>query len=325
LIREDDGEDPWQGFGEWHRFDGAFEASQTFGGTPKDLIGTAFFYYSARLAARSAGVLGRLSDLEQLDELAQRIKAAFRKRFVTAGGRLVGETQTSYVLALHFGLLEADERDQALRLLIDDIEARDGRLSAGVVGAPYLLHVLTEAGRLDVVYRMLLQSGEPSWLHSVARGATTVWERRHDGPGQAGSEEGRYNLNRYAYGAVGEWLYSACAGLDLDPDISTDKNAYRHAFVRPRPPLGEGFPDGPPIRQVEAALDTVHGRYEVFWEIRDTEFRLRVSVPVGCSVTVRMPDGAVHEAVAGSHSYTQMLDHGADGIPVLREVSKATS
>ena len=38
-----------------------------FGNTPKDLIGTAFFCYSAKLLARIAGVLGNVSDLEHYE------------------------------------------------------------------------------------------------------------------------------------------------------------------------------------------------------------------------------------------------------------------
>ncbi len=125
-----------------------------FGNTPKDLIGTAFFCYSAKLLARIAGVLGNVSDLEHYEGLAQRVRAAFRRRFVTGEGRLVSETQTAYVLVLYFGLFDREETEQAVATLVRDIEARGDHLSTGFVGTPYLLPVLTNHGRLDVAYRL---------------------------------------------------------------------------------------------------------------------------------------------------------------------------
>ena len=74
----------------------------------------------------------------------------------------------------------------------------------------------------------------------------------------------------------------------------------------------------------EAALDTVHGRYEIFWAIDEAQFQLVVSIPAGCSATVVMPDGATHEVAAGDHTFTQALQT-SDGIPVLREVTELAS
>ena len=297
LIRTDAGLDVWQGLGNRRAVDGAARASERLDITPEDLIGTAFFSHSARLLARAAGVLGDLSDMEHFEGLAQRVKAAFRKRFVTGGGRLVGETQTSYVLALHFGLLEDDEREQVIRLLVADIETRGCQLSTEFVGSAYVLHVLTEAGRLDVAYRLLLHTESPGWH------ANSFY---HDSDG-----------------AVGEWLYHTCAGLELDPSLAPERNAYRHALIKPHPPLG--FSGGPPLTEMNVGLDTVNGRYEVQWQIDEGEFRLRVKVPVACSATLVMPDGETHEVVSGVHAYRMPLAEQGDGIPVLREVTELAS
>ena len=104
----------WQGFGDWLATDGARTGDARFGNTPKDLIGTAFFCYSAKLLARIAGVLGNVPISNTTKRLAQRVRAAFRRRFVTGEGRLVSETQTAYVLVLHFGLLDRNETAQAV-------------------------------------------------------------------------------------------------------------------------------------------------------------------------------------------------------------------
>jgi alpha-L-rhamnosidase len=325
LIRADGEVEGWQGFGDWLATDVARTGDARFGNTPKDLIGTAFFCYSAKLLARIAGVLGDVSDLEHYEALAQRVRAAFRRRFVTGEGRLVSETQTAYVLVLYFGLLDRDETERAVATLVRDIEARGNHLSTGFVGTPYLLPVLTNYGRLDVAYRLLLQTTAPSWLYPITQGATTIWERWDGWTEEKGFQDPAMNsFNHYAYGAVGEWLYGTLAGLELDPDLSPSRNAYRRARIQPRPPRIEDFPNGVPIRYVRAALDSVHGRYEVAWEIANGRFTLSVRIPPNCSAKVILPDGATHDIVAGRHEFkTGAL--ADDGIPVLSEITELAS
>ncbi len=87
---------------------------------------------------------------------------------------------------------------------------------------------LADSGHPDLAYRLLLQTGCPSWLYSVTMGATTVWERWDsmlpDGsinPGQMTS------FNHYALGAVADWMHRRVAGLAAgDP-------GYRTIVVRP--------------------------------------------------------------------------------------------
>ena len=66
-----------------------------------------------------------------------------------------------------------------------------------------------------------------------------------DGPNSAAFQDAAMNsFNHYAYGAVGEWLYGTLAGLELDPDLSPARNAYRRVRIQPRPPRVEDFQTG---------------------------------------------------------------------------------
>ncbi len=327
LIRGDVAVEAWQGFGDWLATDGATTGDPRSGSTPKDLIGTAFFCYSAKLLARIAGVLGNVSELEHYEALAQRVRTAFRRRFVTGEGRLVSETQTAYVLVLYFGLLDRAETDQAVAALVRDIEARGVHLSTGFVGTPYLLHVLTNHGRLDIAYRLLLTTLPPGWLYPVTQGATTIWERWDGWTEARGFQDPAMNsFNHCAHGAVGEWLYGTVAGLELDPDLAPNRNAYRRARIHPRPPRIEDFPDGLPICFAGVALDSVHGRYEVNWEISNGRFTLSVRVPPNCSAMILLPDGRTHDVAAGWHEFKVAYGAAADAaIPVLSEVTELAS
>ncbi|MEE8077656.1 MAG: family 78 glycoside hydrolase catalytic domain [Pseudomonadales bacterium] len=267
-------------------------------GVANDLLATAWYYNSARLAARIAGVLGNLTELEEFEGLAASIRSAFRRRFVTPDGRVVSDSPEAYALVCAFGMLEATEYRTAVPELLQHVES-GGYLKPTVE----ILDTLTQLGRLDLAYQVLLRETEHS--RETAVGETA--------PGDQIVGRG-----------IGEWLFTAAAGMDLDRDLSERHNAYRRMRIRPRPPLGIGFPEGPPLRAVEASLETVNGRYEVAWQIDDDGFELSVRVPCNCEAKIIMPDDSVHDVVAGEHEFVMPFSEAGDGIPVLREVSQAT-
>lgn len=306
LIRSDPARDPWGGFGDWCALDGTVSSESRLGGTPKDLIGTAFLSYSARLMAEMAAALERPDEEKRFAELSLAAREAFRRRFVTRDGRVVGNTQTSDVLALHFDLLEPEERKVSAACLARNVE-QHGHLTTGFVGTPYLLQVLADTGRLDLAYKLLLRREYPSWLYPVVSGgATTIWERWNGWTQEDGFFDPMMNsFNHYAYGAVGEFLYSSVAGLDLDR--GPEASGWRRARIAPHPPLHAGLPREPLLRHAHASLDTLHGRWSVGWRIEGERFRLRVEVPPGCTARLELPGDAPSALGAGAHEAERSL------------------
>ncbi len=130
--------------------------------TSKELSGTAYFAYSTHLVAQSCQALGNTNLAAHYDQLFQDIKTAFNQRYVAADGRIQGNTQCAYAMALKFDLLPDALKPKAAQYLEDDIQAKGGHLSTGFVGVSYLLPVLTAAGKADTAYRLLLQDTFPS-------------------------------------------------------------------------------------------------------------------------------------------------------------------
>jgi alpha-L-rhamnosidase len=271
---------------------------------PADLAATAWLYRSARLASRLAGVLGNLSDLEDCEEIADNVRNAFRRRFVTPDGRVVGDSAAVYALTLGFGLLDRSETLRARQALIRRVEAGltadDGR-SQALLATPWLLAVLTEQGRLDLAYRLVL---EPPFRVEPSLG-------------------GRDLLGLVGAGVL-EWLFGVLSGIAPARDLSQSQVGFRHVLVQPRPPLGlpgASASGEPPVRNAETSLETANGRYASSWEITDEAFELELLVPGNCSADVVLPDGTRHAVDAGSHHFRMLFDAAGDGIPVLREVS----
>jgi alpha-L-rhamnosidase len=294
-IRSYPGYDGFAGFGDW---------LSTNAETPIDLIGTAFYAFSARLLSQAAATLGRAEDAETYAQLAEEEKTAFQKRYVTHDGLVASGSQTSYVLALHFDLLPKEARPKALENLVRDIERRGYHLSTGFVGTPYINHVLSEGGRLDVAYKLLEQQSWPSWLYSVTQGATTIWERWDGWTHDKGFQDaGMNSFNHYAYGAIGDWLYSVVAGVDLDPVVP----GYKRSILQPRPGGG--------LTHAGVNLRTQYGPLLSSWRIADHRFRWEVRVPANTSARAILPpevseghvDGApvsgVTELIAGFYEF----------------------
>ncbi len=267
----------WGGYGDWLALDGGGKLE---GLTPFDLIGTAFYAHDADLMAKIADVLNRRDDAKSYRVLHRQIVDAFRRRFITPDGLVASGTQTAYVLALHFDLVEESVRATTVRELVRDIEKRKYHLATGFVGTPYLLEVLEKAGHLDVAYKLLEQETFPSWLFPVRNGATTIWERWDGWTPEKGFQDKWMNsFNHYAYGAVGAWMYRTLAGLELDPN----EPGYAHIIFRPRP--------GGSITWAEANLQTALGLTGIRWDLDGDTLRVQLTVPPGSRATFQSPPG----------------------------------
>ena len=289
----------WSGdfhFGDWLARD-RDDLGTPYGLTETDLIATAFYAYSATLLAKIARVLKREADVETYEAVAEQVRAAFCDEFVTVNGRIGTNTQTAYVLALMFDLLPEEQRPDAARRLVANVRERNNHLATGFLGTPYLCHVLTRFGYLDVAYDLLLQESCPSWLYPVTQGATTIWER-WDGIQPDGSLQNpeMNSFNHYAYGAIGHWLYSAVAGLQID----ATRPGYKHTVIQPQ--------IGGELSFARAELMTGYGRLASYWQLTDETFTLEVTIPPNTTATIVLPSPDPAAIFAGERPLTDQPD-----------------
>ncbi len=282
-------------FGDWLSIDIA-ENDPGRTPTPRDLIATAYFAHTAGILSRVAAILGRKADARKYREIQRKVKAAFNREFVSPSGRVVGDTQTGYLLALGFDLLSKRHQAHALERLVADIEGRGWKLSTGFVGTPLLAPVLTRFGRMDVAYRLLMQQEYPSWLYTVLQGGTTMWERwnsytKHGGFGDVNMN----SFNHYAYGAIGEWMYNTVAGIDLDPA----EPGYKHILIHPRPGGG--------LTWVRGELMTRQGVVTSRWALVDGMMEVQVTIPPNTRATVVLPGRKPVKVAAGRYEYRVKL------------------
>lgn len=280
-------------YGDWLSFSST--ASDYPGAfTDKEFVGTAYFARFTQLLAQAAQILGKEEDRKTYSELLSRIKQSFQKEFVTRNGRLSPSTQTAYVLALSFDLLPEDIRKDAAQRLADDVR-KFGHITTGFLGTPEICNVLSDYGHDDEAYMLLFRKKFPSWLYPVTVGATTVWESWDailpDGTFNKGS------LNHFAYGAIGDWLFSRVAGIRQ----AEGSTAYKEIVIKPHFTTSLSF--------ARATYYSMYGPISSHWQRTDTGLELHVSIPPNTTAQVHLPTEngwKIEEIGSGNYTFTNI-------------------
>lgn len=253
--------------------------------TATGLVATACLARSVRLLARAADLLGHEEEAQRYATIADEVRDAFVREYVTPAGRMLSDTPTAYALGLVFALLPEALRAPAGARLADLVRENGYRIATGFVGTPLILDALTATGHDAAAGRLLLQTGCPSWLYPVTQGATTIWERWDsllpDGSINPGDMT---SFNHYALGAVADWMHRDLAGLtSLAP-------AHRRIRIAPHPLPG--------IDDASATYESPFGRIVVGWERAGDIVTVSAEIPTGVEAEVRLPGAPVEPSAA---------------------------
>ena len=85
------------------------------------------------------------------------------------------------------------------------------------------------------------------------------------------------SFNHYAYGAVGDWMVSTVAGLEIG------EPGYRKILFKPRP--------GGSLTHAAASLRTRYGETAIAWTLSEGKLQLRLTVPNGATAELSLPAG----------------------------------
>lgn len=256
----------WTGgthFGDWLGLDapqGSYKGSSR-----EELIASAFYAHSTELLVKAGRVLGK--DMAEYETLHEKIVETFRETYPEY------LTQTEHILAVQFGLAKdpqktADDLAEMIR--------KDGcQMRTGFVGTPYILHVLSNYGYTDLAYTLLCRKEYPSWLYSVSKGATTIWEH-WDGIMEDGDfwSSDMNSFNHYAYGSVADWMYEQAVGIQ----VLEETPGFEKVRIQPHP--------GKVLQWMEGSIDTKYGTISSRWIREGEEIRYEVTTPVSAQVVI---------------------------------------
>lgn len=268
--------------------------------TAKALVADAYLVRMTEILTNMSSVLADGAAEEQYRAQHASLRDEFAKAWIVNGSSLANRTQTAYALALHFGLLPADEggdsrqadktaeghRAVAAATLRQIVAENDYLVGTGFAGTPALGPALQSAGATDDFYRMLLQTKVPSWLYQVVMNGTTTWERWDsmlpDGTVNTGTMT---SFNHYAFGAVADWIHATIGGL------APAEPGWKVVGVEPIP--------GGSITHADACFISPYGEIKSSWWVDSAGFHLHLSVPPNSRASVKLP-GASQRVDVGS-------------------------
>lgn len=256
---------------------------------------TASLFNTSSKLSEIAHILGEEEDAKYYKDLSEKVADAYTSILTDGNGKILNkEFQTAYVLPIHFKMFDDAIRLKATDNLAELVKKNDYKIGTGFPGTPYILFALCDNGHVEDAYKMLLQTKDPSWLHEVVTGGTTIWERFDglDDDGKLNFPEdgtgGMISFNHYASGAVGDFLYRRVLGLEA--------TSAGYETFKVRPILGGG------ITYCNGEVMTPYGLIKAGWKIENSEIIIDVTVPCGASCNVILPDGKYHEFTSGTHT-----------------------
>lgn len=241
--------------------------------TPTDLAVVSTMYYAraAYLAWKLCEIIGDYEQSLYKDHYFK-IKQAFRDKFVDCNGKIFSDTQSAYVIAYSFGLIDFDEVKPNL---IRKFEEDGGKLTTGFLGIKFLLPVLCDIGKSDIAYRLITDTGYPGWGYSIVNGATTIWERWNSYTKEDGILKGMNSFNHYSLGSCTQWMYEYCLGLN--PTV--EGAGFKKVIFKPC------FDFSGKVAWAKGHYDTDFGRISLSWQKNANTVKYTVSLPtqIECS------------------------------------------
>ncbi len=252
-------------------------------GKPK--VATAYMCHSSENVAHMAEILGNKEDAGKYRKIAEKIRQVYETYLIDEDGTIEPGHQAAYVRALAMNLCSGEKKEKVIHQLIREIEANDYKLNTGFLSTPFLLPVLVDCGYPEIAFRILEQTENPSWLHAVVLGATTILE------GWDGMDVHDGSYNHYSYGAVCEFLFGYVAGIRAD-------------FAHP------GFKEfelkplmGGSLTHAKATYESQYGLIESEWKRDGENWEYRFTIPVNTRAHVTLPDGREMELGSGNYEF----------------------
>ncbi|MDT8390136.1 MAG: glycoside hydrolase family 78 protein [Lentisphaeria bacterium] len=237
---------------------------------PAELTSTAYYFKSACLVSKMAGILGKKREMDMFSQIAGEVKEAFLERFFDSKtGLATSASQTAQACVVYQGFLDDDPiaKRKAVERLVKAVNDRDGHIWTGILGAKYVMDVLTRNGYADVAFTIASQTTFPGWGNWIRQGATTLWENWN----------GAASRMHHMFSDIGAWFYKALAGIRPDPDFP----GFQRFFIEPHPVKGLDW----------ARASHMSPRGEIISDWRREEDRVTYSftIPPTAAAQVRLP------------------------------------
>ena len=238
--------------------------------TPRGLTATAIYYYDLDIISKIATLLGKQQDAAKYNTMAAQVKTAYNKAFFKPATKQYGSgSQTSNAMSLYMNLVDPENKEAVLANMVKELRDRNNTLSAGDIGYRYLLRVLDDNRRSDVIYDMNSNPNVPGYGYQLSKGATALTESWQ-------AYENASN-NHMMLGHIKEWFYSGLAGIRA----AKNSIALKEIEIRPQP-VGD-------VTSAKASYISPYGLIISDWKKAGDKFELNATVPANTSAVIYIP------------------------------------
>ncbi|WP_439698336.1 family 78 glycoside hydrolase catalytic domain [Mucilaginibacter sp. AW1-7] len=268
LNKKADGNILMQGLGDWYDLGPNPPGVSQL--TPQGITATALYYYDLDIAAKIAGLLGKPEDALAYNQLAAQVKQSYNKKFFNAETKQYGTgSQAANAISIYTGLVEPQYKTAVVNDIVKDIRSRGNSLTAGDIGYRYLLRVLDDERRSDVIFDMNSRADVPGYGYQLAHGATALTESWAALPSVSN--------NHFMLGHLMEWFYSGLAGIRP----ADDAIAFNKIEIRPEV-VGD-------VTWAKANYQSPYGTISSSWKKEAGKFELSVSIPANTTAIIYLP------------------------------------
>lgn len=259
--------------------------------TPPEVVADAFFAYDFVMLAEMADAIGKTDDAILFRENAENAKADFCMKYVKDNGKIEGDTQCVYAMALQMNLVP--NRKMAEKYLVDAVKRANNHITTGYFGTPLLLPSLCEMGRSDLAYTILLNKTYPSWGYMVEKGATTMWEHWDSVSEDGMRNPGMNSLNHQALGSIGAWMYEYMGGIKpIAPGFTK---------IKIKPYMDER------VNEAEFSYNSPRGTVKVWYNVK--QGKMEIQIPNGEDTIICLPCGTQMEIPGGKYRFIKQSDN----------------
>jgi alpha-L-rhamnosidase len=238
--------------------------------TPMGITATAIYYHDLRIMELIAAHIGNRADAVKYNKLANEVRNAFNLKFFNETTKQYGTgSQAANAMAVYMELVEPKYKEAVIANIIKDIRDRNNSLTAGDIGYRYLLRVLEDAGRSDVIFDMNSRSDVPGYGMQLAKGATALTESWAALP--------TVSNNHFMLGHLMEWFYSGVGGIRMEEGSV----AFNKIKIYPEI-VGD-------LTFAKTSYQSPYGLISTNWKKTSTGLSLEVTIPVNTTALVYMP------------------------------------
>lgn len=238
--------------------------------TPMGITATAIYFYDLKILEKIATLLNKKDDADKYSNLARAVRMAFNSKFFNQATRQYGSgSQAANAMAVYMQLVDEKYKDAVIENLINDIKSRNNGLTAGDIGYRYVLRVLEDAGRSDVIFDMNNRFDVPGYGMQIAKGATALTESWAALP--------TVSNNHFMLGHLMEWFYSGVGG------IAQAENSVAFNQIRISPQVvGD-------LTFAETTYQSAYGKIATNWKKTANGFEIEVEIPVNTTAMLCLP------------------------------------